>query len=109
MIQMLLYNNGAFFTNDNQIDIYTDGHEKFDALLKDIYAAKHYIHIQYYIFRNDNLGKKILQALEDKLDEGLEVKMLYDDMGSRGLSVKAFKRFRQKVARSKHSSHRNYR
>lgn len=96
MIQMLLYNNGAFFTNDNQIDIYTDGHEKFDALLKDIYAAKHYIHIQYYIFRNDNLGKKILQALEDKLDEGLELKMLYDDMGSRGLSVKAFKRFRQK-------------
>ncbi|MFQ3854273.1 cardiolipin synthase [Staphylococcus sp. 2S1] len=96
MVQMLLYNNVAFLTTDNDIDIFTDGKEKFDALIKDINEAKDYIHIQYYIFRNDDLGKRILTALEQKLEQGLEVKMLYDDMGSRSLSLKDFKSFRKK-------------
>ncbi|AVH45691.1 MULTISPECIES: cardiolipin synthase [Staphylococcus] len=96
MVRMLLFNNAAFLTTDNQIKIYTDGHAKFDALLSDIKNAKDYIHIQYYIFKSDELGHRILSALEDKLDEGLEVKMLYDDMGSRTLRKKDLKHFRQK-------------
>ena len=99
MVQMLLYNNAAFLTTDNDISIFIDGKEKFDALIEDIYNAKDYIHIQYYIFRNDYLGKRILTALEHKLDEGVEVKMLYDDMGSRGLSIKDFKAFRKRWTR----------
>lgn len=96
MVQMLLYNNAAFLTTDNNLKIFTDGKEKFDALIKDIYDAQDYIHIQYYIFRNDGLGNRILRALEQKLEEGLEVKMLYDDMGSRTLSLKDFKSFHKK-------------
>ena len=96
MVQMLLYNNAAFLTTDNDLTIFVDGKEKFDSLIDDIYNAKDYIHIQYYIFRNDKLGKRILTALEHKLDEGVEVKMLYDDMGSRALSIKDFKNFRKK-------------
>ncbi|MGY3480444.1 MULTISPECIES: cardiolipin synthase [Staphylococcus] len=96
MVQMLLYNNAAFLTTDNDVTIFVDGKEKFDSLIEDIYNAKDYIHIQYYIFRNDQLGKRILTALEHKLNEGVEVKMLYDDMGSRGLSIKDFKGFRKK-------------
>ncbi|MBO3066325.1 cardiolipin synthase [Staphylococcus shinii] len=95
MVQMLLYNNAAFLTTDNEIKIFTDGKKKFDSLLKDIEEATDYIHIQYYIFRNDSLGKLILNALERKLEQGIEVKMLYDDMGSRGLSLKDFKSFRK--------------
>ena len=87
MVRMLLLTIFAFLTTDNQTKIYTDGHAKFDALLSDIKNAKDYIHIQYYIFKSDELGHRIL-ALEDKLDEGLEVKMLYDDMGSRTLRKK---------------------
>ena len=70
MVQMLLYNNAAFLTTDNDLTIFVDGKEKFDSLIDDIYNAKDYIHIQYYIFRNDKLGKRILTALEHKLDEG---------------------------------------
>lgn len=95
MVQMLLYNNAAFLTTDNEIKIFTDGKKKFDSLLKDIEEATDYIHIQYYIFRNDSLGELILNALEQKLEQGIEVKMLYDDMGSRGLSLKDFKSFRK--------------
>ncbi|HLR18758.1 MAG TPA: cardiolipin synthase [Staphylococcus sp.] len=96
MVQMLLYNNAAFLTTDNEVSIFTNGKEKFDALIEDINNAEDYIHIQYYIFRNDTLGKRILTALEQKLEQGLEVKMLYDDMGSRTLSLKDFKSFREK-------------
>ncbi|KIX91370.1 phospholipase D [Staphylococcus microti] len=96
MIQMLLYNNAAFYTNHNEIELITDGHEKFDRLKEDIRQAKKYVHIQYYIFRNDMLGSEILALLEQKLDEGLEVKMLYDDMGSRTLKLRDFKAFREK-------------
>nr|WP_258007320.1 cardiolipin synthase [Staphylococcus sp. 17KM0847] len=96
MIQMLLYNNAAFYTNHNEIELLTDGYAKFKQLKADIRQAQHYIHIQYYIFRNDMLGKEILELLEQKLDEGLEVKMLYDDMGSRTLTLKDFKLFKEK-------------
>lgn len=108
MIQMLLHNNSAFLTNNNDISIYTDGKEKFNSLLKDIYNAKNYIHIQYYVFRNDKLGKSILSALEHKLEDGLEVKMLYDDMGSRSLSLKDFDNFRKKEGILKLSFLQNY-
>lgn len=96
MVQMLLYNNAAFLTTDNDLMIYTDGHQKFDDLLEDIKNAKDYIHIQYYIFHSDELGKTILKALEDKAEVGIEVKMLYDDMGSRDLRKKDLKAFRKK-------------
>ena len=96
MVQMLLYNNAAFLTTDNEVEIYTDGNQKFDDLLEDIKNAKDYIHIQYYIFHSDKLGKTILKALEDKVEYGIEVKMLYDDMGSRDLRKKDLKSFREK-------------
>ncbi|PTE68431.1 cardiolipin synthase [Staphylococcus devriesei] len=98
MVRMLLFNNAAFLTTDNNIKIFTDGNAKFNSLIEDIKSAQDYIHIQYYIFKSDNLGRRILAALEKKLDEGLEVKMLYDDMGSRLLRKKDLKRFREKGA-----------
>ncbi|RTE12327.1 cardiolipin synthase, partial [Staphylococcus epidermidis] len=55
-----------------------------------------YIHIQYYIIHSDNLGKQLLHELEKKAEEGIEVKMLYDDMGSRDLRKKDLKKFRQR-------------
>ena len=85
MVQMLLYNNAAFLTTDNDLTIYTDGQQKFDDLINDIRNAQDYIHIQYYIFIVMDLGNKFLVSLKKKAEEGIEVKMLYDDMGSRDL------------------------
>lgn len=96
MIQMLLYNNAAFLTTDNDVKLYTDGHDKFEDLIQDIRNAKDYIHFQYYIIHSDDLGHRLLAELEKKAQEGLEVKMLYDDMGSRDLRKKDLKVFRRK-------------
>jgi cardiolipin synthase len=51
-------------------------------LIKDIKEAEHFIHLQYYIVRDDKLGKRIIRLLADKAREGVEVKFLYDGMGN---------------------------
>lgn len=63
LIYMNLTTNYAVLTQDNAIAIYDDGNEKFEALIEDILTAKDHIHIQYYIFKLDNLGQRILHAL----------------------------------------------
>ncbi|MFD1036968.1 cardiolipin synthase [Virgibacillus byunsanensis] len=86
-----LRNNDAIFTQDNQLKIFTDGNEKFKALIQDLEKATNHIHLLYYIIRHDQLGKQIAEVLIKKANEGVEVRVLYDDMGSRGLS-RAFKK-----------------
>jgi len=81
MIAMLLANNGAYLTTDNHIEIYTNGREKFDALLAAIAAARDHIHMEYYIIRNDDLGREIIAALAKKAREGVTVRFLYDAVG----------------------------
>ncbi|TDM10496.1 cardiolipin synthase [Macrococcus lamae] len=95
MIRMMLINQPAFLTTDNKVEVFTDGRKKFDRLIADILAAEDHVHIQYYVFKRDGIGKEIIDALERKLEEGIEVKMLYDDMGSRTLTLSKFKEFKK--------------
>ena len=88
------YNNcGARYTVGNDVDIFINGEDKFKKLLEDIKNAKEYIHIEYYIFRKDRIGKKIVEALEKKLEEGVEVRLLVDSMGSYTVTKKKLKRY----------------
>lgn len=94
LFYMHIRNDDAIFTQDNKVDIYTDGDEKFKALIKDLQKANDHIHMLYYIIRYDGLGKQIADVLVKKANEGVEVRVLYDDMGSRTLSRKFIKRIR---------------
>ena len=91
MIYMHLRTNNAVLTQDNHLDIFDDGANKFEQLLKDIEAAKDHIHIQYYIFRLDDLGTRIVNALIKKAKQGVKVRLLYDEMGSRNVKKRHFK------------------
>lgn len=95
LIYMNLFNNDAVLTENNHVDIFTDGKEKFDSLFTDIKNAKKSIHLQYYIFKNDDLGSKLISLLVEKAKEGVEVRLLYDELGSRTLRKKAFKELRK--------------
>ena len=66
----------------SKITFYNNGIDKFDALIEEIQKAKKYIHLQYYIFMDDTIGTKIKNLLIEKSKEGLEVRVLYDDVGS---------------------------
>ncbi|HLR15740.1 MAG TPA: cardiolipin synthase [Bacillota bacterium] len=85
-IYMNVVNDQAVFTQKNDVMIYTDGRKKFDALLSDIQGATDHIHIQYYIIHDDGLGTELIQTLTEKAREGVQVRVLYDHMGSRGIS-----------------------
>jgi cardiolipin synthase len=95
MIQLNFTCAQALFTQDNQVEIYTSGLAKFDALIKSLRSAKKFIHMEYYIFRNDTIGKIILQILEKKAAEGVEIKLIYDAIGAVNLSSYSFHKLKK--------------
>ncbi|RLL42819.1 cardiolipin synthase [Oceanobacillus piezotolerans] len=88
LVYLHLRNDEAILTQDNAVKIFTDGEEKFSSLIQDLEKATDHIHMQYYILRHDELGERIAKVLRRKAREGLEVRVLYDDMGSRLLRRK---------------------
>ena len=82
------------YRNDNEVCMYSDGKEFFEALLKSLNKAKKSINIEFYIFKNDDIGTKILDILEEKAKNGVEVRLLYDSVGSRLLNRDVLKKLR---------------
>ena len=74
---------GAVLTLENQVEIFTDGEEKFADLRRELAEAKHFIHMQYYIIKDDELFGSLLPILKERAEKGVEIRILYDGMGSR--------------------------
>lgn len=86
---LVMYNlesSGAVLTGDNDVDIYTDGNDKFEALIEDLKQAVKFIHIQYYIIKNDVLFQRVKDVLIEKAKQGVEVRVLFDAMGCRSVN-----------------------
>ena len=88
----LCYNYGSYPIPGNDIKIFTNGKDKLDSLKKDIISAKYSINIEYYIFADDESGTEIMSLLCDKAREGVDVKLIYDSIGSRKAPRRFFKR-----------------
>ena len=82
------------YRDDNEVCMYSDGKEFFNALIKSLSKAKKSINIEFYIFKNDDIGTKILDILEEKAKNGVEVRLLYDSVGSRLLNRDVLKKLR---------------
>ena len=83
---LLLNNSKALLTQYNKVDILNNGQETFDSILEAIEQAKEHIHLEYYIIEDDIIGNKFKDLLIKKAKEGLEVRLIYDDVGSWSLS-----------------------
>lgn len=81
-IRMLYKSSSSIFTQNNHVQLYFDGKEKFEALFNEIKNAKKFIHIEYYIIQKDTLGLKLINTLTEKAKEGVEIRLLFDAMGS---------------------------
>lgn len=88
LILMNYNHSGSLYTNGNDVKTYTNGEDKFRELFNDIRSAKKFIHIEYYIFRFDDLGTALINELRLKVEEGIEVRLLVDGMGSKSLKKK---------------------
>jgi cardiolipin synthase len=72
-------------TAGNKLSFYAEGQPAFDDMLAAIRAAAHHIHLEFFIFQYDILGRQFLDLLAEKAKAGVEVRLLYDAMGSREL------------------------
>lgn len=82
--------SGNWMTFNNEVTALGSGKDKFEALVRDIRNAKKFIHLQYYIWRGDRLGGRLLDELIKKAEEGVEIRLLYDGMGNSSLPKKYF-------------------
>lgn len=82
LVQLNLTDDSAFFTQDNEVEIATDGEQKFERLLARIEGARDHIHLMYYIYREDKVGRRIAEALIRKARQGVKVRVLLDAIGS---------------------------
>lgn len=85
--------SGAKYTTNNKVKVFINGEDKFKQLIQDIRKAKKYIHVEYYIFKADVLGKSIIDELTKKARSGVEVRLLVDSMGSRMLTKKSLRNY----------------
>lgn len=69
----------------NEVKILENGEVFFPLLLEGLKKAKHHIHIQYYIYENDTIGNQIKDILIQKVKEGVVVRFIYDDFGSKSI------------------------
>lgn len=96
---LVMYNLAAaksVYTDDNEVEVYTDGKEYFAHIYEEIKNAREFIHIQSYIIKNDELWQALEKLLHEKVKEGVEVRILYDSMGCRTMRKNDWDRIRQK-------------
>jgi cardiolipin synthase A/B len=72
----------SVYENDTFTQVLNNGDEFFPALIEAVLQAKDYILMEFYIFKTDEIGKKIVSALQKKAQEGVDVYFIYDHFGS---------------------------
>jgi len=95
LIKLFTNQNWALPFKDNDIDVFTNGYDMFHALLRDIGKAKSHVHIDSYIFNDDALGCMVADALKACARRGVEVRVIYDDVGSWRVNAAFFESMRE--------------
>lgn len=94
MVLMLLENNWAALTVSNRVQVFTDGKDKFESLIQDIQGARTYVHLEYYIWKDDGIGNRMREVLTERARAGIEVRLLCDGLGCARLPRHFFDEFR---------------
>ncbi len=95
LVHYNLHHSFAVLSEDNDVKVFTSGQDKFAALKEDLKAATKFIDFQYYIIRNDELFEDIVGILKQKVDEGVEVRVLYDGLGARSTPKRYWKKIQK--------------
>lgn len=94
LMKLFTNQNWALPFKDNEVSIFTDGYEFVSTLLYNIGQAQDHIHLDTYIIEDDPLGNLVADALIDKARQGVEVRLLYDDVGCWRVKDRFFNRMR---------------
>lgn len=121
IVNLIEANTGIPVTMNNEVVLMDDGISLIDEMIEEISTAKHHIHIEFFIIRDDEIGKKFINTLINKAEEGVKVRLIYDGLGSRelnkemlkklsegGVGVGIYDNVRQSILKGK-LNHRNHR
>lgn len=92
LANMLVKHTQSPLTANNEVKLLINGEEKFPEVIKALREAKHHIHLEYYIYEDDEIGRQIEKILIDKASEGVMVRFVYDDFGSHSIKRNLAKR-----------------
>lgn len=94
-LMTLVHKNTCFVpTSHNRLKILKDGKTTFESIFDALNKVEHQIHLQYYIFEEGELANRLLQLFKDKIAKGVQVRMIYDGVGSFSLSKSYLKKLR---------------
>jgi cardiolipin synthase len=79
----------------NAVDLYGEGREAFEKVGAAVAAAKRHVHVETYIFKSDRTGHEVLDALVHAAKRGVEVRLVFDALGSYGTKGKFFEPLRR--------------
>ncbi|MBI9098310.1 MAG: cardiolipin synthase [Spirochaetaceae bacterium] len=83
-IRLLMNGNNSILTLNNRLKLYFEGRDAFEDIIRDLERAEDSIHMEFFIWRSDILGQKIKNILIKKALEGVDVKLIFDGLGSFG-------------------------
>ena len=91
-----LIKNNTFFLpyGGNAVVVLNNGIETFDAIFNALEKANKFIHLQYYIFKEGELTERFFELFQRKIKEGVEVRLIYDSVGSFGFRGRTIKKFK---------------
>ena len=82
LMRLMYRNSDSILSSKNQVQLFFKGQDKFDQLMSDLEQAEQYIHMEYFIWKNDRLSQKVVQILKERAAHGVEVRILYDAVGN---------------------------
>lgn len=82
LVNMMKRASFSYLLGDNKVQVFVDFPMMLQDMLRSIALAKHHIHVQFYIFMDDAVGRFLRDVLIDKARQGVKVRLLYDDVGS---------------------------
>ncbi len=94
VIRSLVRSRRLRFTEANRVELFDTGRAGLEAMLEVIEEARERVHLETYILRADATGTRFLEALRGRAADGVEVRLLYDSVGSRGLDARALEPLR---------------
>ncbi|TDR20756.1 cardiolipin synthase [Marinicella litoralis] len=94
LTKMVYRDASSRLTIKNKLTLLENGEQKFPQLFKDISQAKQTIHLEYYIFKFDDIGGQLVSLLIERAKAGVEVRFIYDDYGCLGLNNSVLQRMR---------------
>lgn len=85
LARLILNDTCSPVSTGNDVEILANGENKFPAVLQSLRTAEHFIHLEYYIYEDDDIGREIENILLQKVNEGVKIRFIYDDFGSHGV------------------------